>query len=103
LCLQVRIQFRAISNACFAALTPNDAHYRVAAYQVTFLRNGKAMEPSLSITGREFSLSELKTKIQAGDQLQIDVKLVQRLNFQDQIESIPLEKQFIIPIPAALE
>lgn len=76
---------------------PDDARYRVSRYTVTLLRNGVAFGTPKTVYGPESILAEAETFFQDGDRLQIDVQLVQRMNFREEIKAVPLQKQFNVP------
>jgi hypothetical protein len=71
---------KAVPVVYFAALMPEDARYRVARFQVSRMRNKVAIGAPMTFTS-EANLGSLVEASQPGDELQIDVKLVQRLNF----------------------
>ena len=96
------VTLRAIPDPDFAAILPEDARYRVARFRATLLRQVKAVETApgqlaeKTIQGPQGDMSDLASVSQLGDQLQLDVLLVQRMNSQGIITEVPALKRFII-------
>ncbi len=99
------ITFRAIPDPDFAAILPEDARYRIARFQATLLRQAKAVElapgqlAEKTIQGPQGDMSALAAISQLGDQLQLDVLLVQRLNSRGIITEVPALKRFVMDGP----
>ncbi|WP_460611145.1 GldM family protein [Hymenobacter terrigena] len=91
------LTIKAIPARSFASLLPDDARYRVSRYTVTCLRNGVAFGTPRKVDGPQASLAEVGD-FQEGDRLQIDVQLVQRMNFRREVESLTMQKQFNVPL-----
>ncbi|RYE90166.1 MAG: hypothetical protein EOO37_03575 [Cytophagaceae bacterium] len=96
------VTLRAIPAIDFAEILPEDARYRVARFRATLLRQGKAVALSpgqlaaKTVQGPQGDMSDLTSSSQLGDQLQIDIMLVQRLNALGVITEVPVTKQFIV-------
>jgi hypothetical protein len=96
------VTLRAIPNVDFAQMLPEDARYRVARFRATLLRQGKAVEllpgqpTERTVQGPAGDMSDLTSSSQLGDQLQLDILLVQRMNAQDIITEVSATRQLII-------
>lgn len=92
------MQLRAVPDAGFATFLPEDARYRVSSYEVTLVRGKRPAMPARTINGPTADLSDIVNSAREGDRLFIEVKQVQRMNFQDQTEQVNVTKQFNIPL-----
>jgi gliding motility-associated protein GldM len=84
----------AIPDASFKDQLPKDARYRVAGFTVTLAR-GKRAIGTVESNGPTANLSDLGSKAREGDRLVIEVKGVQRMNFQDQTENVSMPSEII--------
>lgn len=92
------MQLRAIPDQGFATFLPDDARYRVARYEVTLVRGKRpAIQPRM-VNGPQADLSDIVNAYREGDRIYIDVKEVQRQNFQGQIETVNVSKTVNIPL-----
>jgi gliding motility-associated protein GldM len=89
---------RAIPDAGFATFLPDDARYRVSRYEVTLVRGKRPAIPTRTINGPEANLSDVVNAYREGDRLYVEVKDVQRLNFQNNVEAVSVSKQFNVPL-----
>ena len=89
---------RAIPDAGFATFLPDDARYRVSRYEVTLVRGRRPALPTRTVNGPEANLSDVVNAYREGDRIYIEVKEVQRLNFQGNVESVNVSKQFNVPL-----
>jgi gliding motility-associated protein GldM len=89
---------RAIPDAGFATFLPDDARYRVSRYEVTLVRGKRPALPTKTVSGPEANLSDVVNAYREGDRLYIELKEVQRLNFQNNVEPVSVSKQFNIPL-----
>ncbi|MBF9236090.1 gliding motility protein GldM [Hymenobacter sp. BT683] len=89
---------RAIPDAGFATFLPDDARFRVSSYEVTLVRGRRPALPPRTINGPEANLSDIVNAYREGDRIYIEVKGVQRLNFQGNVESVNVSKQFNVPL-----
>ncbi|MVN76463.1 gliding motility protein GldM [Hymenobacter sp. HMF4947] len=96
---QIRsINMRAIPEAGFATFLPDDARYRVSRFEVTLARGKRPAAPPVSANGPTADLSSLANTAREGDRLYIEVKGVQRQNFQGQVEDVNMTRVFNIPL-----
>lgn len=91
------MQLRAIPDPSFAAFLPDDAKYRVARYDVTLVRTKRPVI-TRSINGPQADLSDIVNAYRDGDRLYIEVKEVQRQNFQGNVEPVNVSKVMNIPL-----
>ncbi|MBO2008470.1 hypothetical protein [Hymenobacter negativus] len=84
---------RAVPSAEFSSFMPNDAHYRVSQYQVSFLRNDVLIRPTTTIKSPSDFIG-----LKYCDLIQVDVQLVQRQNFRGVVETLPLRKRIMIKV-----
>ena len=89
---------KAIPDASFATFLPEDARYRVSRYEVTLVRGKRPALPTKAISGPQADLSDVVNAYRDGDRLYVEVKEVQRLNFQGQTETVNISKQFNVPL-----
>ncbi|HEX8326969.1 MAG TPA: gliding motility protein GldM [Hymenobacter sp.] len=89
---------RAIPDAGFATFLPDDARYRVSRYEVTLVRGKRPAIPTRTVNGPEANLSDVVNAYREGDRLYVEVKDVQRLNFQGNVEAVSVSKQFNVPL-----
>ncbi|WP_310396858.1 gliding motility protein GldM [Hymenobacter sp.] len=89
---------RAIPDAGFATFLPDDARYRVSRYEVTLVRGKRPAIPTRTINGPEANLSDVVNAYREGDRLYVEVKEVQRQNFQGNVEPVNVSKQFNVPL-----
>ena len=97
---QIRsITMRAIPDAGFAAFLPLDARYRVSRFEVTLARGKRPAAATVPINGPQGDLSSLANTAREGDRLYIEVKGVQRQNFQGQVEDVSMSNRiFNVPL-----
>ena len=89
---------KAVPDASFATFLPEDARYRVTRYEVTLVRGRRPALPTRAINGPQADLSDVVNSYREGDRLFVEVKEVQRLNFQGQTEVVNISKQINIPL-----
>ncbi len=89
---------KAIPDAGFATFLPDDARYRVSRYEVTLVRGKRPAIPPRTITGPEANLSDIVNAYREGDRIYVEVKEVQRQNFQGNVEPVNVSKQFNVPL-----
>ena len=93
------MQLRAVPDAGFATFLPEDARYRVARYEVTLVRGKRPAMQAIPVNGPNANLSAVVDAAREGDRLYIEVKQVQRQNFQNQVEEVSVgNKSFNIPL-----
>jgi len=84
----------------FAAALPKEARYRVAGGEILLAR-GKRPLGTVGITSNLVSVSNLRNQAQSGDRYVIEVKKVERKNFRDAIEDVPIPTSasiIVVPI-----
>ncbi|SFQ33246.1 gliding motility protein GldM [Hymenobacter arizonensis] len=89
---------RAIPDAGFATFLPDDAKYRVSSYEVTLVRGRRPAIQPRTVSGPTADLSDVVNAYREGDRIYIEVKGVQRLNFQGNVEEVNISKQFNVPL-----
>ena len=89
---------KAVPDAGFLTFLPDDARYRVSRYEVTLVRGKRPAIPTKTITGPEANLSDIVNAYREGDRIYVEVKDVQRQNFQGNVEPVSVSKQFNIPL-----
>jgi gliding motility-associated protein GldM len=89
---------KAIPDAGFLTFLPDDARYRVSRYEVTLVRGKRPAMGTKTITGGTADLSDVVNAYREGDRLYVEVKDVQRQNFQGNVEPVNVSKSFNIPL-----
>ena len=92
------MNLRAIPDAGFATFLPDDARYRVSRYEVTLVRGRRPALQTKTISGPTADLSDVVNAYREGDRIYVEVKEVQRQNFQGTVETVNISKQFNIPL-----
>jgi gliding motility-associated protein GldM len=88
------ITLDAVPDASFREQLPKDARYRVSGFTVTLAR-GKREITTVNANGPTANLSDLGSQAKEGDRLVIEVKGVQRMNFQNQTENVSIGTEII--------
>ncbi|WP_046243990.1 type IX secretion system motor protein PorM/GldM [Hymenobacter terrenus] len=89
---------KAIPDAGFATFLPDDARFRVSRYEVTLVRGKRPAIPTKTVSGPQADLSDVVNAYREGDRLYVEVKDVQRQNFQGNIEPVNVSRTFNIPL-----
>lgn len=89
---------RAIPDAGFATFLPDDAKFRVSRYEVTLVRGKRPAIGTKTISGPTADLSDVVNAYREGDRLYVEVKDVQRQNFQGNVEAVNMSRTFNIPL-----
>jgi gliding motility-associated protein GldM len=89
---------KAVPDAGFATFLPEDARFRVTRYEVTLVRGRRPALAPKTISGPQADLSDVVNAYRDGDRLYVEVKEVQRMNFQGTTEPVSVQKQFNIPL-----
>ncbi len=92
------MNLKAIPDASFATFLPDDARFRVSRYEVTLVRGKRPAIPAIQVSGPNADLSSVVNAAREGDRLYIEVKGVQRQNFQGNVEDVQVSKVFNIPL-----
>ena len=89
---------KAIPDAGFATFLPDDARYRVSRYEVTLVRGKRPAIPTKTVNGPDANLGDIVNAFREGDRIYVEVKEVQRQNFQGNVETVSVSKQFNVPL-----
>ncbi|GAA4352075.1 gliding motility protein GldM [Hymenobacter saemangeumensis] len=89
---------KAIPDAGFATFLPEDARYRVSRYEITLVRGKRPAIPTKVINGPEANNTDIVNAYREGDRIYVEVKEVQRMNFQNNVETVNISKQFNVPL-----
>jgi len=89
------ITMDAIADPSFKDQLPKDARYRVTSYTVTLARGRRVVGSPVSANGPTVDISSLGQQAKEGDRLVIEVKSVQRMNFQNQTEAVSIGTEII--------
>jgi hypothetical protein len=92
------LTLKAIPDAGFATFLPDDARFRVSRYEVTLVRGKRPAIPTKTISGPTADLSDVVNSYREGDRLYVEVKDVQRQNFQGNVEPVSVSRTFNIPL-----
>lgn len=92
------MSLKAIPDAGFATFLPEDARFRVTRYEVTLVRGKRPAMPMIPVSGPDVNLNSVVNSAREGDRLYIEVKEVQRMNFQGNTEQVNVSKQFNVPL-----
>jgi hypothetical protein len=92
-----RLFIRAISSPEFSSFMPNDARYRVSRFQVSCLRNNALIRPPTTVDGPQAVLGHPED-FQHCDLIQVEVQVVQRMNFRGEVENIRCQERLSIPV-----
>lgn len=94
------IKIEAIADEDFASFLPKDARFRVAEAEIILARGSRPIGKA-QLKNQSANLGRLMSQAKAGDRLVIEVKKVQRANFRNEIENVPLsasEKFINVPL-----
>ena len=92
------MNLKAVPDVGFATFLPDDARFRVSRYEVTLVRGKRPAMPMIPVSGPNADLTSVVNAAREGDRLYIEVKGVQRQNFQGNVEDVNMSKQFNIPL-----
>lgn len=92
------MSLKAIPDAGFAQFLPDDARYRVSRYEVTLVRGKRPALAPKTVTGGTVDNTDIVNNYREGDRIYVEVKEVQRLNFQGNTETVNVSKNFNIPL-----
>ncbi len=83
------IKVEAQPDEDFASFLPKDARYRVADAEIILARGSRPIGKA-TLTNQTANLGRLMSQAKSGDRLVIEVKKVQRANFRNEIEDVPM-------------
>jgi gliding motility-associated protein GldM len=92
------ITLRAIPDAGFATFLPDDARFRVSSFEVTLARGKRPVQQTQTINGPQGDISSLANVARADDRLFVEVKGVQRQNFQGKVEPVNVSRTFTVSV-----
>ena len=92
------ITLRAIPDEGFHTFLPEDARYRVSHFQAVLARGKRPVIGPKDINGPQADFSDMVNAYREGDRLFIEVKGVQRMNFQNQVEDVNMSRIFNVPL-----
>lgn len=84
-----RIEVRVIPDADFAEFLPKDARYRVTDYEVIIARGSREVA-SKRFNTPTANLTSLLANVRPGDRIVVDIKKVERMNYQNKREVVKL-------------
>ena len=92
------ITMRAIPDPGFQTFLPDDARFRVSSFEVTLARGKRPVQPTITINGPQGDISALANSARADDRLFVEVKGVQRQNFQNKISPVNISRTFTVSV-----
>jgi hypothetical protein len=92
------ITMRAIPDPGFATFLPDDARFRVSRFEVTLARGKRPVQQTKSINGPQGDISEMANAARPDDRLFVEVKGVQRQNFQGKVEDVNMTRSFTVSV-----
>ena len=93
------ITMQAVADPSFKAFLPDDARFRVSRFEVTLARGRRPAAAPISANGPQVDVGSLGNVAREGDRLYIEVKGVQRQNFQGKVEDVTMpNRSFNIPL-----
>jgi len=93
------ITLRAEADPGFKTFLPEDARYRVSRFQAVLARGKRPVVGPVDINGATGNFSNMADAAKEGDRLFIEVKGVQRMNFQNQIKDVQMPSRiFNVPL-----
>ena len=92
------ITMRAIPDAGFATFLPEDARFRVSRFEVTLARGKRPVQQTQSINGPQGDISSMINVARPDDRLFVELKGVQRQNFQGKISDVPMTRSFTVSV-----
>jgi gliding motility-associated protein GldM len=92
------MNLKAVPDAGFATFLPDDARYRVSRYEVTLVRGRRPVMGTKTVTSGSVDNTDIVNAYREGDRIYVEVKEVQRQNFQGNVETVNVSKNFNIPL-----
>lgn len=89
---------RAVADVGFSTFLPNDSKYRVSRYEVTLVRGRRPVMGTKTVTTGSADNTDIVNSYREGDRIYVEVKEVQRQNFQGNVETVNVSKNFNIPL-----
>ncbi len=83
----------------FKTFLPKDARYRVTDAEIVLARGSRPVGKA-KLSNQSANLSSLMSKAKPGDRLVIDIKRVQRMNFQNKTENVAIgSSSSVVTVP----
>ncbi len=76
---------RAIPDESFQQFLPKDARFRVTSAEVALVRAGRAVVVT-RVSGPEVNMGQIRGQARPGDNIVVEIKKVQRMNFRGEVE-----------------
>ncbi|RZK26854.1 MAG: gliding motility protein GldM, partial [Hymenobacter sp.] len=92
------ITLQARPDPGFATFLPDDAHYRVSRFEVTLARGKRPVQQTQTINGPQGDISSMANVARADDRIFVEVKGVQRQNFQQKVEDVNITRSFTVSV-----
>ncbi|MGI4834977.1 MAG: gliding motility protein GldM [Janthinobacterium lividum] len=93
------ITLRAVADPGFKTFLPDDARYRVSHFTAILARGKRPVVGPVDVNGATANFSNMADAAREGDRLFIEVKGVQRQNFQNQIKDVQMPSRiFNVPL-----
>ncbi len=89
-----QLNIKAIPDESFQTFLPKDARYRVTGWEVTLARGKRPVQPPAKVTQQSLNVGSMMQKAKPGDRIVIEVKRVQRMNFQGKTENVNVGNVF---------
>jgi len=89
---------RAIPDPGFATFLPEDARFRVSSFEVTLARGKRPVAQTITINGPQGDISSLANAARPDDRLFVEVKGVQRQNFQGKVSPVNVSRTFTVSV-----
>ena len=89
---------RAIPDPGFATFLPDDARFRVSRFEVTLARGKRPVQQTQTVNGPQGDISSMVSVAHADDRLFVEVKGVQRQNFQGKVEDVNMTRTFTVSV-----
>ena len=91
------ITLRAIPDPGFATFLPEDARFRVSRFEVTLARTKRPIA-TVTINGPSGDISSLANAARPDDRLFVEMKGVQRQNFQGKVSEVNMTRTFTVSV-----
>jgi gliding motility-associated protein GldM len=89
---------KAVADPGFATFLPDDARFRVSGFEVTLARGKRPVAQTITINGPQGDISSLASVARPDDRLFVEVKGVQRQNFQGKVSPVNVSRTFTVSV-----
>ena len=83
------VSLDAVADEDFRSFLPDDARYRVTQWEITLARGPRPIQ-QMQVNGPEANISGWIPQARPGDRIVIEIKQVQRMNFQRETEDVQI-------------